>query len=216
MTKQFIFISILYFLLTTSCSSPNVNKANSTSTDDTLTTKTDSTAKSDSLLMKELISEYDLNRIDTFVVGDVNGDGENDKAVILPLNFIYFNNKIVNQYVNIAFTCNISMLKHSNGFQGLIANVGDLDGNKTDEIVYCPDWYQSNSGGIYIYGYRRNKWTLFCSGSIRRDILEDQINPIKYLKSRIIKIDNYSFKLTQHVWTEDGSFIDSTNTVIIK
>ncbi len=202
--------------MTISCSSPTEEKANSSSTNETLTLKTDSNAKSDSLLMKELIKEYDLNRIDTFIVGDVNGDGVKDKAVILPLTFINVNNKIVNQYVNIAFTCNISMLKHSNGFHGLIANVGDLDGNNSDEIVYCPNWYQSNSGGIYIYGYRRNKWTLFSSGSIRRDILEEQNNPIKYLKSRIKKIDNYSFLLTQHVWTDEGKFIDSTNTVIIK
>lgn len=166
--------------------------------------------------MKELIQEYDLNRIDTFDVGDVDGDGKKDKAVILPLTFIFLNNKIVNQYVNIAFNCNTSMIKHSDGFQGLIANVGDLDGNKTDEIVYCPNWYQSNSGGIYIYGYRQNKWTLFCSGSIRRDILEEQNDPIGYLKSRITKMDNHTFKLAQHVWTDEGKFIDSKTTVIIK
>ena len=166
--------------------------------------------------MNQLIKEYDLNSIDTFVVGDVNGDGKEDKAIIQPLVFFYQNNKIDSQFVNITFTCKIPSIKHYNGFQGLISNVGDLDGNKTNEFVYYPYWYQSNSAGIYVYGYIQNRWILFGSGSIRRDIIDGQKDPIKFLKSRINKVDNNSFKLTQHVWTEEGKFVDSTTRIIIK
>ena len=86
----------------------------------------------------------------------------------------------------------------------------------TNELVYYPYWYQSNLAGIYVYGYRQNKWILFGSGSIRRDIIDEQKDQIKFLKSRINKVDNNSFKLTQHVWTEEGEFVDSTTRIFIK
>jgi hypothetical protein len=214
--RQTATIFILILLITISCSSPTDNRKSIIKTADSLTTKIAYNKNEDSLQMNQLIKEYDLNRIDTFLIGDLDNDGKKDKAIIQPLIFYFRNDKIDSQFVNITFTCKIPSIKHYNGFQGLIANVGDLDGNKTDELVYYPDWYQSNSAGIYIYGYRQNKWTMLGSGSIRRDIVDEQIDPLKFLKSRINKVDNYSFNLTQHIWTEEGKFVDSTIRVNIK
>ncbi len=216
MIRKITFIVTLLSGLAISCSPPPADNANKLArTNDSLVSKGDSIAKSDSLKIKQLISDYDLSRADTFAVGDVNGDGKKDKAIIQPLTFFFHNNKIDSQYVNITFTCDLPAIKHYNGFSGLIANVGDLDGNKTEEIAYCPDWYQSNDAEFYIYGYRQNKWILFGMGAIRRDAIAEAKDPVLFLKSRVKKINNSSFKLTEHVWV-DASIVDSTTTVMIK
>lgn len=177
----------------------------------------DSILISDSLEIHQLVEDYDLGRTDTFDVGDLNGDGNPDKAFIQPLTFFFHNGKMDSQYVNITFDCSIPPIKHNNGFHGMVVNAEDLDGNGTDEIIYFPDWYQSMSAGIYIYGFRNDHWELFQRGAIRWDIVVDQSDPMAYLKSRVKKIDNQSFYLTEHLWTWDfGEIIDSTSVVIIK
>lgn len=124
------------------------------------------------------------------------------------------------QYVNITFSCNIPAVKHYNGFHGLVVNLGDLDGNKTDEIMYYPDWVLGNWAGVFIYGYRKNKWTLFGSGSVRRDVIFEKKDPIKFLKNRVKKIDNKSFNFTEHIWREqkegDDLIVDTVVTITIK
>ena len=167
---------------------------------------------SDSLYIKQFVKDYNLSRIDIFAVGDVDGDGKKDKAIVQPLTFFFRNNKMDSQYVNITFTCSIPPIKHYNGFQGLVVNVGDLDGNNTDEILYYPDWYQSNSAGIYIYRYYQNKWTLLAKGSVRREKIAEAKDPIKFLKSLVKKVGKKSYELTEHTWSEDGSTIVDTTT----
>jgi hypothetical protein len=181
-------------------------------------TSTSSDSLKDKKLIKDLdqdIKNFDLNKIDTFSIGDINGDGIKDKAIISQAKFIIYDNKIDSQYVEISFTCNIPSFKHYNGFQGLCVSVGDLDGNKTEEFIYYPFWYTSNWGGIYIYGYRYNKWALFGSAGIRRYFVDESKNPLKYLQSRVTKIDNKSFKLKEHIW-RDSDIVDSVITVKIK
>jgi hypothetical protein len=165
----------------------------------------------------EFIEEYDLNRIDTLKVGDVNGDGIKDFAYIQPLTFYVNNNKIDSQFVTINFSCSIPPIKHYNGFQGLIVNVGDLDGNNTEELLYYPSWYQSNWGGIHIYSYQNNRWVLFGSASINSTGIFEKEEFSEFLKTRVKKINNSSFELIQHsVNTYDGSVFDSTIVVKIK
>jgi hypothetical protein len=207
MTRRLNIISTILIGLTIACSPPptdNETKSNQTA----LRTEKDSITKLDSLEKRQLIEDYHLNYIDTLTIGDVDGNGKKDLAFIQPYN-------LDSQYVNIAFSCDISSIKHFNGFSGLIANVGDLDGNKTEEIIYYPEWFQSNSAGIYIYGYKNNKWTLFGKGSIRRDKISGAKDPIAYLKQSVKKIDNKSFKLTEHIW-HDTDIIDSTSIIIIQ
>lgn len=215
-TKKTSYILALLIGLALSCTSTSSDNVKETvQKNNTVDAKRDSIAKADSLQIKQHILNNNLNRIDTFSVGDVDGDGKKDKAFIQPLTFFYHNGQIDSQYVMINFTCEIPAIKHYNGFRGLIANVGDLDGNKTDEIIYCPSWYQSMEAAIYIYGYNQRKWKLFATGSIRRDLIAKTSDPILFLKSRVKKMDNKSFKLTHHIW-RDEYIVDSTGTVIIK
>lgn len=181
-----------------------------------LRAKEDSITKSDSLQIDQLITDYGLDRIDTFAVGDVDGDGKRDKAIIHPLTFFYRNGKMDSQYVHITFTCDIPKIKHYNGFSGSVTNVGDLDGNGTQEILYYPYWYQSNSAGIFIYGYRKHAWTLFARGSVRRDIISEAEDEITYLRTMVKKIDNTSFKLTEHLWNDEADLVDSISTIQIE
>lgn len=129
-------------------------------------------------------------------------------AYILPYN-------LDSNFVNIAFSCGIPFIKHRSGFSGFVANLGDLDGNKTEELIYCPHWFQSNSGGIFVYGYKNKTWRLLAHGSVRRDILYEQKNPIKFLKSRVKKINTTSFQLISHLW-RDADIIDSTEIITIE
>ena len=211
--KKAIFI-FLFFVCALLCSCGQ-QKENKISLTENLISGKDSIANFDSVQIKQIVNDYDLNRTDTFDVGDVNGDGKKDKAIVQPLTFFFRNGKTDSQYVNITFTCNLPPVKHYDGFKGMVANAGDLDGNKTDEIIYYPDWYQSNSGGIYVYGYTQNKWTLLGSGSIRRESVEEAKDPIKFLKSRIKKINNKSFLITEKIWVDDKT-IDSAKTISIK
>ena len=202
--------------MTTSCSSPSTFKEVQTNkTNDTLVPIMNSFNNSDSIQINQLIKDYNLNRIDTFTIGDVDGDGIKDKAFIQPLTFFFLNNKIDSQYVNITFSCKIPIIKHYNGFGGIVADLGDLDGNKTDEVIYYPDWYQSNNAGIFIYGYSHNTWTLLGSGSIRRNEVSEAKDPIKYLKSRVKKVDNSSFRVSEYIWNGDD-LVDSTKIIFIK
>lgn len=199
MRGQQIFVCFICALLLTSCFSSENKLEEQLKAADSLILETESLLKSvDSLPIKQLIQDHDLNSTNTSSIGDVNNDGQIDS-----------------QFVNISFTCNIPSIKHYDGFNGLIVNVGDLDGNKTDELLYYPDWYQSNSAGIFIYGYKQNKWTLFAQTTIRRDILNETENPIKFLQSRVKKIDNKSFYLTEHCW-RDTDIVDSIRTINIQ
>lgn len=194
--------------MTIACSSPRQDNKNNLSSADIAKTKTDSAAKADLSEKNKLIEEFGLNYTDTIPVGDVDGNGKKDIAYIQPYN-------LDSQHVYITFSCDIPAIKNISGFSGLIVNVGDLDGNKTEELIYYPEWFQSNSAGIFIYGYKNNKWVLFGHGSIRRDIIADAKDPIAFLKNRIKKIDNKSFKLTEHIWRE-ADIVDSTSIIKIE
>lgn len=216
MKSSIILIFFVSCAFAISCNPERNPTVEKTALSDSLRTL-DSMLAADSLEIHQLVEEYDLGRTDTFEVGDVNGDGKIDKAIIQPLTFFFHNGTMDSQYVNITFDCAVPAIKHDPGFKGLVVNVSDLDGNGTDEILYYPSWYQSNSAGIYIYGYRNGQWELFESGSIRRDLVHEQNDPILYLKSRVKKIDNRSFYLTEHLFAEDiAEHIDSTHRVFIK
>ncbi len=153
--------------------------------------------------------------IDTFPVGDVNGDGKQDLAFIQPLSFYFHNGNLDSQFVYINFNCDVKPLKYYDGFEGIVVPVGDLDGNGSDEILYYPDWYQSNSAGIFVYGYKENEWRKFGQASFRRDRLYDEKQPLTYLRNRVKKIVNNSFKLIGHWFTEDGDIVDTTKVIEI-
>lgn len=216
MSSYVFTISTICMCLLLSCSPAGTGSDDKqASSADTLALKRDSLL-TDSSKLKELIKEYDfLKHVDTLRVGDVNGDGRKDTAILQ--NYVFFSPRgdLDSQYVNISFTCRISHIKHDNGFSGLITSVGDLDGNKTEELIYFPDWYQSNSGMFYVYGLKEEKWLLFTKGELRRDIVREAKDPVAYLRKRVKKIDNTSFKITEHLW-RDTDIVDSISIIKLK
>lgn len=156
----------------------------------------------DSLEIFDLIKTYDLNRVDTMSIGDVNDDGIVDTGFIQPLSIFYKNGHMDSQYVTITFSCSLPPIKHYDGFHGTLVNIGDLDGNRIDELLYYPFWYQSNSASIYIYRYTKGNWEMLVRGDIRRDRVWNQKHPISFLKSRVEKIDNNSYLLKEHKWID--------------
>lgn len=215
MNSSFGYIYVFIIVCSIGCTRTSNETKSKTLVNSNISEDVDSSSGSDSLDVIKFIKDFALDRADTFIVGDVNGDRKVDKAIIEPATFIYRDGKVDSQYVNISFTTDIPVIRHYNGFHGLIANVGDLDGNKTDELIYYPDWFIGNMASIYIYGLRDGEWKLFADGSQRRDIIFETKDPIKYLQSRVEKIDNNSFKLTEITMNENAEFIDSTSIVFI-
>lgn len=204
-------ISILFLgVLWGSCSSDSTKATTALSAQDSLKI-------SDSIFRANHIIQWEINRIDSFEVGDVNGDHKNDMARIQPLTFYVHNGKIDSQFVHITFSCDIPSIKHYNGFHGIVANATDLDGNGTDEILYFPDWYQSNEGTVYVYGYTTGNWKVVAKGSLRSDVVFEHEKPIQFLQSRVRKISNRSFILIEHIWVEGGTtYVDSSTVFRIE
>jgi len=44
------------------------------------------------------------------------------------------------------------------GFDGSLRNIGDLNNNGTDELIFFPAWYQSMSRYYYVWTLSNNKW----------------------------------------------------------
>ena len=171
------------------------------------------TVHGDTTKLNAMNSGFEMDKNDTLPVGDVNGDGKKDHAILANHEP---KSAADSQYVTISFDCNVPSFQHANGFHGLMADAGDLDGNGTDELLYFPDWYQSMWAGLFVYGYRKGSWQLLGSADIRRDLVGEAPDPVRYLQSRIKKVDNHNFLLKDHhINPEGGDITDSTITVKI-
>jgi hypothetical protein len=214
MKKLKIIVLTLLIILTLACSSGTSQQEQNKNAIERTKAKNDSIRKADSLDLMNQFEQGDLNRVDTIPVGDVNGDGLKDTAFLVPHNVVH-NFKLDSQYVELKFSCKLPSLFHYSGFHGTLINVGDLDGNNINELLYWPSWYQSNDGLMYVYGFRKNCWQLLASGNIRADIVGESKDETKFLRSRVKKINNNSFKFIIHAWC-DGSIVDSVKIIKIK
>lgn len=157
--------------------------------------------------------DFERHINDTIPLGDLNGDHKGDTAIIMSHAPQSANDS---DYVTITFNNGMPNLIHGNAFHGLLANVGDLDGDGTCEVLYYPDWYQSNWAGIFIYALYNEKWQMIGQGTIRRDILAEAGDPIKFLQSRVKKVDNRHFRITDHEMNDEGDIADKKRTVEIE
>jgi hypothetical protein len=128
----------------------------------------------------------------TKITGDFNGDGQKDFAVVIPP---YQNEDgLCEQCIaKVAFTNNIDSITvfyEANG--AMLFNVGDLDGNKTDELLLIPDWFNSCLGTQIVYTYKSDKWDTIASGEIYR------CSP----RNTIEKIKNGQFTMTEYNATD--------------
>lgn len=59
----------------------------------------------------------------------------------------------------------------------IMTNVGDLDGNGTDELGVFTDWHSSNWCGFYVYTFTDGEWKqLITTIDIHRDHYKDSLN----------------------------------------
>ena len=181
MTRKLFFSLTVLFI---SCAS-STNQTNNQTPTDTLSqdSKVEKTNKLSSL-------PDSLTKI----AGDFNGDSKQDLATVVPPPTDNFGNceKCI---AKISFSNGIDTLTipyEANG--AIIFNAGDLDGNKTDELLVIPDWFNSCLGLQWVYTYRTNGWDTVASGQIYRCLPRNTIKRIK----------NGQFQMTQYIDGQDS------------
>lgn len=141
--------------------------------------------------------------VDTFIVGDLDGDGLPNKA---------FQKKPITEgfvdpdegmtecpggcNVSISFDAKIPTLIHENSIGGLIYDAGDLNEDGISELLYAPDWISSCWGALIVYSLQNKQWINV--GSVGIYTCEAQ----EYLK-RLKKVDKTKFQLVGQDWNDD-------------
>ena len=134
---------------------------------------------------------------DTITLGDINNDKISDTAFIytpptikhLDDNgelFYHFGCVDNNCFNKITFSCKIPEIYFDNSVWGYIENIGDLNNDGYNELIFSPGWFSSCWGQLYIYNFDGNKWTKATNVSYRRCEEES-------LKSHIVKIKKKYF-----------------------
>jgi hypothetical protein len=115
----------------------------------------------------------------TKITGDFNGDGYKDSAVVIPP--YQDNNGQCEQCITkIAFSNHIDSITISIVSNGaMLYNVGDLDGNKTDELLLIPDWTNSCWGLQSVFTFKNNTWDTIVTDRIYRCNIYNRIKKIK-------------------------------------
>jgi hypothetical protein len=183
------------------------NHQASTSTDviDTSTVHNPKKVVDSSLYIQD-DSEVFPTTIDTIVLEHIDQNTSKDTAFIQA-----FNAK--SQTVNISFSSGLPTLTHANGFGGYLLTLEDFNADGINEILYFPDWFQSNWAGYFIYTLSNNQWQLMAEGTCTRDAVSGARSPIKFLKSRVKKIHTNTIQLIDHEMGEDGNIDEVTREV---
>lgn len=134
------------------------------------------------------------------IPGDFNGDGNIDTAKVLPA-WSYDSTSWIcpYAYTTIIFGEPMDSIVIDGMPDAYIMNVGDLDGNGSDELQIIPEWYNSCWGGVVIYAYQKNKWAEIAStGNIYRC---NERNRVRKIKNGVFLIitDSIDIELGDHV-----------------
>lgn len=150
------------------------------------------TTKADTIKEKEVIEP---STIDTILLGDINNDKIKDTAfVYTPPTIKYLDEKgefefqfgcVDNKcYNKISFSCKMPEIYFENSVWGGLEDIGDLNNDGFNELIFSPGWFTSCWGALYIYHFDGNKWNKSITKvSYRR--CEDES-----LKSHVVKIKN--------------------------
>lgn len=154
--------------------------------------------------------------IDTVLLGDMNGNGLTDTAIIYSPIFARphprnedlkggcENDECITT-VTFNFTEKKIVKDNSIGFQNFFATE-DLDNDGIKEIAFVPLWFNSCWNSLYLYTYRNGEWQLMISGSVYA-CYEDGFS------DRIKKIGAAKFAFTAAKWNEDHGM--ETDTTLI-
>lgn len=185
MKNHFIFSLLLVVIYACSPKTEIASKSIPTHAKKKDTTKTDTIKETE---------EIEAADIDTVLLGDINHDKIKDTAfVYTPPTFKYLNEKGEVMYSHgcldntcynkISFSCKMSEIYYEDSVWGSIENIGDLNNDGYNELIFSPGWFTSCWGALYIYNFDGNKWKQSTTVSYRRC---DEGS----LKSHVVKIKN--------------------------
>lgn len=95
-----------------------------------------------------------------FASGDFNGDGRKERMWLIKPQLTDNDNNCVGKcdsYIKFSDPA-IPMIKVADCVGGNPLNLGDLDGNGTDEIGILPGWFQGCWRSYLVYTYKSKKW----------------------------------------------------------
>lgn len=106
------------------------------------------------------ITQAESHSIQEFAVGDVDGDGKPDMATIYPPEIREDGLSCTDDscIVAIRFEGSINELRYPFSIGGFVEDLGDLDGDGGDELLYVPDWFQSCWGSLHVFSYKNGSW----------------------------------------------------------
>lgn len=148
--------------------------------------------------------------IDTIVLGDINNDKVVDTAFIYTpptIKHVDEKGEIIYQFGcvdnncfnKITFSCKIPEIYVDGVVWSSIENIGDLNNDGYNELIFSPGWFTSCWGNLYIYTYTGTKWKRTTNVSYRRCEGEP-------LKSHVLKIKNKYY--LQGIKFEDGDDVE--------
>lgn len=151
-------LSFCFSALTISCNNGGADMPSDPQSDSPKTPNTNdsSTAAVDSFAQE----------LDTFAVGDINGDGRGDTAFLTGPQYSLQTMSCKDTCVTtIVFGDGIKPLLLGNSIGGTVYPIADMDGNGTEDIIFAPHWFTSCWSGFFVYSLRDTGWQLLASGS---------------------------------------------------
>lgn len=121
---------------------------------------TNSNRENENEASEPTIVQPESHSVQEFIVGDVDGDGKNETAIIYPPEIREDGLSCTDDscMVQIDFGDGIALLKYPFSIGGFVEDLGDLDGDGSDELLYVPDWFQSCWGSMHVFSYSEGVW----------------------------------------------------------
>jgi hypothetical protein len=157
------------------------------------------------------------SRIQRIAVGDLNGDGVVDTAIVIPPR--YNDPADIQQgckdscYCRIRFTNGMPDIASVIGTGETIWPVGDLDGNGFVELGMIPDWPTSVWQRMAVYGFKDKQWKCYAEVSINLNCMYNDSN---YFTHRIASIDKTHFRMIQDSLGDNDSLYQIPKIFILK
>lgn len=141
-----------------------------------------------------------------YPVGDINGDGVNETAHLIPPEIREDGLSCEDDscVVVIDFGEGIPKLRYPYSIGGILEDLGDLNGDGRDEILYVPDWFQSCWGSFSVYQLVDGAWIE--SGRNSLYWCEEE-----FFTERVLMIDENRFAMVGEK-SAGGGIVDKVDT----
>jgi hypothetical protein len=152
-------------------------------------------------------------KIDTFYLKDMNGDGVEDTAIVYSPVHAYPDNDSSFRggcdddscVTRVYFSFDNTVLKHKNalGFYDFFVT-DDLNSDGFNEVGFIPNWFYSCWSGLFIYSLHGNEWLNIATATVYSCYQSN-------FSWRVKKINQNRFRIISQKWNADGSeIIDTT------